>query len=114
VRHYPGDGRNLFSLAVSQVQRYEFFLRMILRRYDENCTEFMGAVMAHRAIAAKPETGPYEPSADEAAVLNTIDNLSPYIQLDSESFTSLPKYCSIGSQSCWRTTSGHRPLKKSF
>jgi hypothetical protein len=84
--HYPGDGRNFFSLAVSQVQRYEFFLRMILQRYGETCTEFMSAVMHLRNKGGQQGPGPYEPAAEDLALLNKIDNLSPWIQLDSESF----------------------------
>ena len=85
--HYPDDGRNLFSLAVSQVQRYEFFLRMILQRYDETSTAFMGVVVRQQNMA-RQHAGPHAHALtdDEAALLNRMSSLSPYIQLDSESF----------------------------
>jgi hypothetical protein len=33
LENYPGEGQRLFRAALSQVERYEHFLRLILRRY---------------------------------------------------------------------------------
>jgi hypothetical protein len=84
-QYYPDDGRSLFSLALSQVQRYEFFLRMILQRHEQTITEFMGAVLRQQNMA-RQHAGARELTDAETALVNRINNLSPHIQLDSESF----------------------------
>lgn len=45
---YPGAGNNLFALGLGQVERYEFFLQVILGRYHENSAEFLAAVRVHQ------------------------------------------------------------------
>jgi hypothetical protein len=85
---YPGDGRKLFSLAVSQAQRYEFFLRMILGRYEETSTDFMGAVMQEQHyISGLKGSGPHELASEELVLLNKMDDMSPYIQPIPSPFT---------------------------
>jgi len=84
-QHYQGAELNSFTLALSQVQRYEFFLRTILHRYDRTATLFTGAITRRQNLAKQREAG-HDVTLLEAELLRQIENLSPYIQLESESF----------------------------
>jgi hypothetical protein len=71
--HYSEPGRMRFLMAVSQVEHYEQFLRMILRRYEESSAEF--------------QTLAKEGFWD----IGRVRILSRYIQLESESFYNFAK-----------------------
>lgn len=83
---YSGQGNNLFALGLGQVQRYEFFLQIILGRYHEISAEFLAAVRAQRDMGSQHGPGQYQPSPEEIEALNRMRVLDPYIQLESESF----------------------------
>jgi hypothetical protein len=75
LENYPPEGKRLFGAAISQVERYEHFLRLILRRYDTSSAEFMVLITRQHQ----------HPLIVESEV-DRISELSSQIQLDSESF----------------------------
>lgn len=98
--HYPEPGRRRFLTALSQVEHYEQFLRMILRRYEDSSAAFQSL-----AKEGFPD-------------FQRVHTLSRYIQLDSESFYTFAKIlldcATTFVQEYFRPRSSDRDLSRGY
>jgi hypothetical protein len=82
---YPGENDNLFGFALSQVSRYERFLRIIIVRHDKLSREFL---LATESWSKKMQShfGRYELTEEDTAEWERQSQLTTELHLEIETF----------------------------
>jgi hypothetical protein len=84
-RNYPGENDNRFAFALSQVSRYERFLRIILARYTKVSRDFMSSTEAW-SKKMQSHMGRYELTNDDIADWERQSRLTTELHLEIETF----------------------------
>jgi hypothetical protein len=83
--NYPGENDNLFAFALSQVSRYERFLRIIVGRYDAVNREFLSRTESW-SKKMQSHIGTYELTKADLAEWERHSQLNTEVHLEIEAF----------------------------